>query len=53
MNAESWSEALDDARTLLARMTLPELIELVYMVADDLSLRTMERAGENEEDEVV
>jgi len=52
MNVESWSEALDDARALLARMTLPELIELVHMAADDLSLRTMERAGESEEDEV-
>lgn len=44
MNAESWSEALDDARTLLARMTLPELIELLHRIADEIQLREMQRA---------
>ena len=53
MSTVSWSEALDNARALLARMTLPELIELVHIMADDLSLRTMKRAGEGEEDKVA
>lgn len=44
MNAESWSEALDDARALLARMTLPELIELLHRIADEIQLREMQRA---------
>lgn len=44
---------LDEARELLVRMTLPELVEMLRMIADDIDLRTMERAGENEEDEVI
>ena len=43
---------LDKARELLGRMTLPELIELLRIIADDLELRTMERAGEMLEDDL-
>lgn len=41
---------LDKARELLARMSLPELTELLRMIADDIELRTMERAGGMEDD---
>lgn len=44
MKVESWSEPLDDARALLARMTLPELIELLHRIADEIMLREMEQA---------
>lgn len=43
-------EKVDEARELLGRMTLPELVELLRMAADDIELRTMERAGELEDD---
>lgn len=43
---------LDKAREFLGRMTLPELIELLRILADDLELRTMERAGEMFEDDL-
>lgn len=43
---------LDKARELFGRMTLPELIELLRILADDLELRTMERAGETFEDDL-
>lgn len=42
-------EILDAARELLSRMTLPELTELVRMAVDDIDLRTMQTAGEDED----
>lgn len=39
----------DEAQELLARLTMAELVELLRMVVDDLELRTMETAGEDEE----
>lgn len=44
MKVESWSESLDDARALLARMTLSDLIELLHRIADEIMLREMEQA---------
>ena len=43
---------LDEARELLARMTLPELVEMLRMIADDIDLRTMESAGEMFDDDL-
>lgn len=40
---------VDEAQELLARLTMAELVELLRMVVDDLELRTMETAGEDEE----
>lgn len=39
---------VDEAQELLARLTMAELVELLRMVVDDLELRTMETAGEDE-----
>ena len=41
---------VDEAQELLARLTMAELVELLRMVVDDLELRTMETAGEDEVD---
>lgn len=40
---------VDEAQELLARLTMAELVELLRMIVDDLELRTMETAGEDEE----
>ena len=39
---------VDEAQDLLARLNVVELIDLLRMVVDDLELRTMETAGEDE-----
>lgn len=39
---------VDEAQELLARLAMAELVELLRMVVDDLELRTMETAGEDE-----
>lgn len=39
---------VDEAQDLLARLNMVELIDLLRMVVDDLELRTMETAGEDE-----
>jgi len=39
---------VDEAQDLLARLNMAELIDLLRMVVDDLELRTMETAGEDE-----
>ena len=39
---------VDEAQELLARLTMAEIVELLRMVVDDLELRTMETAGEDE-----
>ena len=39
---------VDEAQELLARLTMAELVELLRMVVDDLELRTMETAGEDD-----
>lgn len=42
-------EILDAAQELLSRMTMPELFELVKLAVDDMTLRTMQTAGDEED----